>query len=191
MSETDDGGLCPDETLAGLVSVLQEGDESGTSRLEELAARFPADARLHFLRGSLMAGRKDYEGARKAMLRAVDLAPDFAIARFQLGFLLLTSGDAWAAQEAWGPLYGLPDGHYLHCFARGLRHLSHDAFADAVSELERGIAANQENPPLNGDMRLILDELRERALTGGDGGGGEVSSAQLLLQQASLRSTRH
>jgi tetratricopeptide (TPR) repeat protein len=190
MSETDHRALCPDDVLAGLVSLLEEDGETAVSRLEDLVQRFPADARLHFLRGSLMAGRKDYEGARKAMRRAVDLAPDFAIARFQLGFLLLTSGDGWAAQEAWGPLHGLADGHYLHCFVRGLRHLIHDEFAGAIAELERGIAANRENPPLNGDMRLILDELREQALTGGDG-GGEVSSAQLLLLQASLRSTRH
>ncbi|HEY0959828.1 MAG TPA: hypothetical protein VGE05_11245 [Novosphingobium sp.] len=180
--------------MAALVMTLQQDEQEGIAQLDELVDRFRDDARLHFLKGSMMAGHKDYAGARKAMRRAVDLAPDFAIARFQLGFLLLTSGEPWAAQEAWGPLHALPKGHYLLDFVHGLGHLIQDEFANAIVELERGIEANQENLPLNKDMRLIIDEIRLRDLAGNDRGPDEnstVSSAQALLQQASLRSTRH
>ncbi|MDR2858129.1 MAG: hypothetical protein LBV50_09815 [Novosphingobium sp.] len=192
MSKAQGGALCPDEIMATLVGLLQQDEPAGLARLDELAGRYPDDARLLFLKGSMMAARKDYDGARKAMRQAVDAAPDFAIARFQLGFLLLTCGEPWAARETWGPLHGLPEGHYLLHFVRGLSHLIHDAFPAAIGELERGIAANSENLPLNRDMRLIIDEIRRKELAGGAGGqGSDVSSAQLLLQQASLRATRH
>jgi hypothetical protein len=192
MPHAEGGMLCPDETLAVLVAMLQAGEEDATPKLHDLTARFRQDPRLHFLSGSMMAGQKDYEGARKAMRRAVDLAPDFAIARFQLGFLLLTNGEAWPAQEVWGPLHGLPESHYLRHFVRGLCHLVRDEFAGTIAELERGIAANQENLPLNNDMRLVIDEVREKGLIGGGHDTpGDMSSAQMLLQQASLRSTRH
>lgn len=192
MSQAANGRFCPDNEFAALVAMMQQSAQSAMAELDALVPRFPDDARLHFLRGSIMASKKEYEAARKAMRRAVDLAPDFAIARFQLGFLLLTSGEVWPAQEAWGPLHGLSDDYYLVHFVRGLCHLIRDEFAEAIADLERGIAANQENPPLNNDMRMIIDEMHEKDLLGdGPDNRSDVSSAQLLLQQAALRSTRH
>ena len=182
--------LCPEEALAALLVQLQQDSSSGTARLDELTRRFDGDARLHFLKGSMLAGSGDYPRARDEMRRAVDLAPDFAIARFQLGFLLLTSAEPITAQEAWGPLHGLPARHYLRHFVQGLCHLIRDEFGETIRELELGIAVNQENPPLNNDMRLILAEVRKKPLTNPNG-PAEASSAQLLLQQAMLRSTRH
>lgn len=187
MPEVGTGAICPDETIAALVAMLQQDEPAGLAELKNLVDRFQGDARLHFLQGSMMASHKDYEGARKAMRRAVDLAPDFTIARFQLGFLQLTSGDTWSAQETWGPLHSLAEGHYLRCFVDGLCHLIRDEFPEAISKLEQGRAANDENLPLNTDMALVLDEMRLKGMSSGHG----VSSAQMLLQQASLRSTRH
>ena len=188
MSEGEVGPNCPDETIVALVAMLQQDEPAGIAELRNLVARFEGDARLHFLQGSMMAGHKDYAAARAAMRRAIDIAPDFAIARFQLGFLQLTSGEAWPAQETWGPLHGLAERHYLRFFVDGLCHLIRDEFAEAISKLEQGIAANDENLPLNKDMSLVLDEMRREGMSGGQ---GEMSSAQMLLQQASLRSTRH
>jgi tetratricopeptide (TPR) repeat protein len=181
--------LCPDERLAECVAVIQGDPQDGMIRLENLLVEFEGDPRLHFLNGSLLAGAKDYAAARVAMRRAVDLAPDFAIARFQLGFLLLTSGEPHAAQEAWGPLHGLPRDHYLHHFVLGLCHLIRDEFSAAIAELQEGIGRNAENPPLNNDMQLIIDEVRRKDDT--IGSEAPLSSAQSLLQQASLRNTRH
>ena len=67
MPHAEGGMLCPDETLAVLVAMLQAGEEDATPKLHDLTARFRQDPRLHFLSGSMMAGQKDYEGARKAM----------------------------------------------------------------------------------------------------------------------------
>lgn len=183
--------LCPPQRLEALVDAIRTGEQGGMASLTELKDSYPSDPRLHFLEGSLLAGRGDYTEAQTAMRRAVSIAPDFAIARFQLGFLQLTCGDSYGAQESWGPLHGLPQGHYLRRFVLGLCHLIRDEFADAKAELLSGVAANTENPPLNNDMMLIVDEIGRKIDGQIDETGSALSSAQLLLQQASLKSTRH
>jgi len=177
--------FCPEDALQRLLSAIADENEA---MLSEYLECYPADARLHFLLGSLEAARRDYGSARLAMRRAIDLNPSFHIARFQLGLLLLTSGDAYAAQETWGPLYGLPDDDALRLFARGLSHMVHDQFADAIDHIERGIERNAENEPLNRDMQRIVDELSSRT----SAEKTEILSAtQLLLRHATFKSTRH
>ncbi len=180
--------LCPDGRMTALLAAAGRDAAGGLRELEILLIEFPGDPRLHFLKGSLLAGRQDYAGARAAMRHAVDLAPDFAVARFQLGFLLLTSGEPHAAQEAWGPLHGLPRDSYLRIFVEGLGHLIRDEFGDAVRLLPDGIARNGKNQPMNRDMQLIVDEVRRKQA---EGGSGPISSVDFLLQQSALKSTRH
>jgi len=191
MPDPGPGPLCPNDILASELAALQAAPPGDLTGLDTLLARYSTDPRLYFLKGSFLASAKDYAAARAAMRRALDLAPDFTIARFQLGFLHLTSGEPIAAQETWGPLQGFPEGHYIRHFVRGLCHLIRDEFSDALRQLELGIAANTENPPLNNDMRLIINEVRSRSDSAGEDDSGETSSAQALLQQAALRSTMH
>jgi hypothetical protein len=106
-----------------------------------------------------------------------------------LGFLLLTSGEPHAAQEAWGPLHSLPADNYLHLFVVGLCHLIRDEFDDTIRSLQDGIARNQENLPMNRDMQLIIDEVRGKISR--KDGDAATSSVGFLLQQAALKSTRH
>lgn len=181
------GQLCPDEVLRELAEKFAGGDSS-QAEVSGFLKEYPDDPRLHFLLGSLLASAHDYEAARRAMRHSVDLAPDFHVARFQLGFLLLTSGEAVAAQEAWGPLHGLPSRSYLRCFVDGLCHLVRDEFDAAVQRLEEGISANRENVAMNRDMELIIGELRSKRLTGD---GETASSVDLLLRQAAMKSTQH
>jgi tetratricopeptide (TPR) repeat protein len=181
---------CPDDILLGLVERLSGDGESGAKELSKLLRSYPNDARLHFLDGSLLAGAQDYDAAQMAMRRAVELSPDYGLARYQLGFLLLSRGEAHAAQEAWGPLHGLPSDHFLRLFADGLTHLIHDRFEDAIIRLEEGIAANDLVEPMNNDIRLIIAEAKVK-LAEGVQGETVTSSAHLLLQQAALKSTRH
>lgn len=181
--------LCPDDRINALLAALRSDEARGTADLGALLRDYPHDPRLHFMRGSLLASRQDYSGARAAMRTAVDLAPDYAIARFQLGFLLLTSGESHAAQEAWGPLHALPAGNALRVFARGLSHLIHDEFDDAIRLLEEGISLNQENAPLNRDMQMIIDEVRNRKTA--QPSSPATSTVDFLLQQAALKATKH
>ena len=114
-----------------------------------------------------------------------------AIARFQLGFFLLTSGDPGEALSVWGPLALLPDGNYLRLFVGGLTHLIKDEFADAVQLLREGIAANDENPALNGDMALIVDQVGKLGKGAPGDGDDEVSATSILLGQFAPSGTRH
>ena len=184
----DRGKLCPNDRVASLIALVQKDQKRGIRELDMLLSEFPSDARLHFLKGSLLAGQEDYAAARTFMRGAVDLAPNYTVARFQLGFLLLTSGEPHAAEEAWGPLHSLPKDNYFNLFVRGLCHLIRDEFDDTIRLLREGMAQNRDNAPMNADMQLILEEV-ERKMSGK--GGAAVSSVDLLLQQARLKSTRH
>ncbi len=66
----------------------------------------------------------------------------------------------------------------------------HDRFEDAVAKLRQGIERNSDNEPLNNDMRMVIEEIGQKTESG-DSSTGLLSHAELLLQQAAMRSTRH
>lgn len=184
--------LCSDEELAGLMQAMQSDEADELRRADALLADYPGDPRLHFLRGSILASIGRPIEALPALQRAVELAPDFAIARFQLGFFQLTSGEAANALSTWGPLALLPQNHYLRLFVGGLTHLIRDEFDAATDQLRKGILANEENPPLNRDMQLIIDQIAALvAQAEGGGEGGEASAASFLLDQFADRRRPH
>lgn len=184
----NEGALCPEDRMEDILARMARDLDGGMGELRSAVGDFPNDARLLFLYGSVAAGAQEYGEAREAMRRAVDLAPKFHIARFQLGLLLLSSGEPFAAQEAWGPLHSLSQDNYLRIFVNGLCRLIQDDFGDAIRLLEEGITLNRENTPMNRDMQMIIDEIQAKQ-NGGTGGG--ASSVDLLLRQAALKSTRH
>lgn len=179
--------LCPDSQIEQLTQALREDSGSDLQLVDRLLADYPDDPRLHFLRGSILAGIGRSIEALAALRRAVEIAPDFAIARFQLGFFQLTSGEAADALSTWGPLALLPDTHYLRHFVAGLSRLIRDEFEETERHLREGIAVNSENPPLNRDMELILAQVREIV----SGSGPQVpsdeaaSATSFLLDQLS------
>lgn len=171
--------LCGDDDLQELMAAIAADDSDEIARIDRALGDYPRDPRLHFLRGSILAGIGRPIEALAALKQAVALAPGFDIARFQLGFFQLTSGEAADALGTWGPLALLPDGHYLRLFVTGLTHLIRDEFAETVAALNAGIAVNQENVPLNRDMQLIIDKVQE--IPADDGAGDETMSATSLL----------
>jgi tetratricopeptide (TPR) repeat protein len=187
MSKEKSAGICPDAKIKALIATAGTDEARALSEAAVLLGNYPGDSRLHFLKGSLLAGQGDYGAARDAMRQAVEVSPGFVLARFQLGFLELTCGEPILAQETWGPLHSLPARHFLRLFVEGLCHLIRDEFDETIRRLEDGIAGNQENPPMNRDMQLIIDALRK----GPAKNGGAASPVGLLLQQASLKSRRH
>lgn len=151
--------LCPDVRLNALITLAHHSDEGGIKMADELLLEWPLDPRLHFLKGSILAGVQQYDEARRSIAHAVEITPDYKLARFQLGFLDLTCGRPLDAIGVWAPLEHLPEDEPLRLFAEGLASMTGDHFSDARRLLATGIKLNTENIPLNGDMQLILDEI--------------------------------
>src|SRR5688572_1525981 len=94
-----------DAQIADLVGSLgNDDDDGGMKALDRLLADHPEDPRLHFMKGSLLAGTGRAIEAHAAMSRAVELAPEYSLARYQLGFFELTSGEPARALSTWGPI---------------------------------------------------------------------------------------
>lgn len=182
--------LCPDDMLQQALSLAEHDEPAALARIAELIEEHPADPRLHFLGGSLLAGQTRYDEARVAMGRSIEIAPEYAIARFQLGLLELSSGDAAAADATLQPLAEAESEDALVLFARGLRHLARDDLAVAADLLRQGIAGNRDHPLVSRDMELIIERIEDGA-KGGDEPVEEVSAAQMLLRQHAAKSTKH
>ncbi len=184
------GNDTPPERLEPVLAQIQQNDERALASLDGLAEDYPEDARLPFLKGSLLAGLQRYTEARGAMQQAVRIAPGYALARFQLGLLELSSGDPAAAQSTWLPLRDLPTDSYLGLFVQGLEKMIGDDFPAAIALLEGGIARNTDLPPMNRDMALMITAMREK-LDGVSAGPDVDSGAHFLLRQYSFKDTKH
>ena len=151
--------LADDDEIEQLVAAIGADAEDDVAAVDRLIDRYPQDPRLRFLKGSILAGRGEAIPAHEEMSCAVELAPDFTLARYQLGFFELTSGEADRALQTWGPILRLDKQQYLRRFVDGMAHLIRDEFAEAIAEFEAGVALNQENLPMNNDIRLLTRQL--------------------------------
>jgi tetratricopeptide (TPR) repeat protein len=182
--------LCPDDQMTGLLARVQADDQTGLAAIDQSLVHYPSDPRLHFLRGSVLAGIQRYDEGRLAMRQAIEIAPGFELARFQLGFLEFTSGMANEAFQIWTPFDALPETAPFRLFAMGLVYLAQDDFAECDRLLRQGIELNQEHPLINGDMQLILDEIAPRLDAIQEPSAAEpasASAAHQLLQQFELK----
>jgi len=193
MTDTAPATACPPNLLAAALEVAREDDARGLARLDELLGDYPTDAQLHFLRGSLLAGTKRYDEARRAIRSAVELAPLFMVARFQLGLLELSSGDGAAADVTLEPLEQLGGSNALALLARGLRLLIRDEFEEALAALREGVTRNTENPAINRDMGLLIGEIESRV--GGpraEAGNDEpTTTTQQFLERFAAKGPKH
>lgn len=178
--------LATDEEITALVTALSSEDDDDIKPIDTLLGKYPDDPRLHFMRGSVLAGKSRPIEAHEAMQRAVEIAPGFAIARYQLGFFELTSGEAQRALSTWGPLLAEAEDNYLRVFVEGMTFLIRDEFEPCIEKFERGIALNQDNEPLNNDIRLLMGEIRklaEKRAELPEGQDEDLSATSLILGQ--------
>lgn len=186
----DNVEMTPDDVLQAVLAEISQDAEQALAHMDELLQLYGGDARLHFLRGSVLAGAERYAEGRVAMRRAVDVAPDYTLARFQLGLLELSMGEATVAQSTWLPLLELPSDNSLNRFVTGLNKMLEGEFASAISLLEEGMALNTELAPMNRDMALMVSEMRSK-LEAQPVAEDVESDAHFLLKQYSFRDVKH
>jgi len=181
---------CDAERIQQILMIAGQDAALGVQAIDGALVEFPDDPRLHFLKGSLLIGLRRHIAAHTELTRAVEIDPEYAIARFQLGFFELTSGEADTARTTLAPLLDLPDGHYLRHFAQGLDSLVRDQFDECIASLRAGQRANRENEPLNRDMALIIEKCQGLA-TPPESAFDEISATSLLLRSSSFGSKLH
>lgn len=136
-----------------------DGPQGTIQLLADAADAHPADARPLLLLAAEFAERRDVDRAEAAYAAALQRAPDFWIARFQLGLLQFTSARPAVARVTWAPLDSLEEQHPLRLFKRSLERLAENDFEGARDLIHQGIAANSANPPLNRDMEMLLEQI--------------------------------
>ncbi len=120
-----------------------------------------AEARALLLQAAAFAQAQDYDRAEATYLALLEQAPDWDIARFQLGLLQFTSARPAVAAATWRRLDRLADGHPLKLFKAGFEKLARDEFDAAIDAFKQGIACNVENAPLNRDMAMVIERVSQ------------------------------
>jgi Flp pilus assembly protein TadD len=165
--------------LPALLAQLQQtgGGPAALDLLARAAGDHAMDPRPLVLLAAEQMHLGQVDRAEAAYILALQRAPAFAIARFQLGLLQFTSARPAAATATWAPLEALGEKDPLCLFKRGLEAMGLNRFEEARSLLLAGMAANRSNEPLNRDMQMVIDRLVENGLlqatpTGGGSAGG-------------------
>lgn len=152
---------CDDAIIIQATQLVTEANATAAEALNKLVSSYPNDPRLTFLQASMMVAVGRLVAAHDAFTRTLALSPDFALARYQYGLFLLTSGEVARALEIWAPLDQLSDGNYLRSAIEGMRCLVSDDFHGVRSHFAAAISKNVENEPLNNDLRLLLQQIDE------------------------------
>lgn len=152
--------LDADELMHLALAASQRGQAGeAIDFLKRLLEISPQNAEAHHILGAEYAQIGMYDRAVEEMTQAVAIDPGLDTLRFQLGLLHLTMRRVDEATEVWSGLDHLDHDHPYYLFKTGLIHLAKDEFAACTACLEKGIAANKFNEPLNNDMRRVLDEI--------------------------------
>jgi tetratricopeptide (TPR) repeat protein len=175
-----------DRLLAEGLAASRQGERDAALALFERASEAdPASALPHFLVASEQASAGDFAQAELAFASALLLAPDFALARYQLGLLQFSSSRAPVALLTWQPLFALPEGEPLLHFVRGFAALAQNAFGESLAHFRRGLDCRPANPALSADILQVVEAVER--LDAGAPPREEESAANHVLLSAYSR----
>jgi len=161
-----------DRLLAEGMAASREGQrESALALFRRASEADPASALPHFLLASEQASAGDFALAELSFANALLLAPDFALARYQLGLLQFSSNRAPVALLTWQPLFQLPQEDALLHFVRGFAALAHNAFGESLAHFRQGLQCQPANPALCSDILQVVEAVERLE-------SGEVAPAQ-------------
>jgi type II secretory pathway predicted ATPase ExeA/cytochrome c-type biogenesis protein CcmH/NrfG len=146
------------QALVGQARLLLEtSPRESETMLREATARDPENKAAHFILGRLYTRSKDYPRAIQAYTAAVDLDPDFADARFNLGFIYASTGIYADAEKMFAEVVRTAP-PYLDKALFNLAMVQHKTGKHAESRvnLEKALAVN----PDNRKAQLYLKRLK-------------------------------
>lgn len=142
-----------------LDAVNQNHHAEAVSMLKTMLDREPSHVFATYLLAAEHAQLGMMDRAEQGFRRTVELAPEFPMARFQLGQMHMVKGDAAAARAMLSPLADPSNSAALGCYARGLIAATNEDLDGAIQHLRAGLACEQEIPVLADDMRRVLANL--------------------------------
>ena len=149
-----------------LDAINHDHHADAVSLLKALLARDASHVYANYLLAAEHAQLGMIDRAEEGFRKTVALAPDFPMARFQLGQIQLTRGNGSQARSVLEPLTRLPAGEALSAYARGLIAAADEDLGEAIHHLRTGLACEQDVPALAADMQRVLGNLT--AMAGND-----------------------
>lgn len=145
-----------------LDAMTNSRDADAVVMLKTLLEREPGHVHAQYLLAAQHAQMNLLDRAEAGFRAVVAKDPGHAMARFQLGQLLVMKGDGSGAIAMLGPLTSHADA--LGAYARAMCAAANEDVVDAVGELEAGLQLPQAVPALAEDMRRLLERLRETSV---------------------------
>lgn len=145
---------------SGLDASRTDDSEQAIWFFQQASVAAPDVGLPQFLLGAEYAALGDMDQAEAAFANAVRLAPDFPLARYQLGLLQFTSGRAAVGFLTWQPLLELPESDPLPHFINGFGALVQDQFVEALAFYGQGLQRNTSNPALSADIEKVMEGIR-------------------------------
>ena len=165
---------------AGLSASGENRRQAALDLFAQASAVLPSSGIPHFLIASEHAAAGDMDAAEAAFANAVLLAPDFALARYQLGLLQFSSAGAALALLTWEPLFALPASESLGHFVRGFAALAQDRYAESFEHFAAGTEAPGVNPAVASDIRQVMEAV-QRLASAQDGDAERPEASHVLL----------
>ncbi|AMM13143.1 hypothetical protein AX768_02465 [Burkholderia sp. PAMC 28687] len=186
------GKECNDDAMSSVMRAMEGPAEHALVLLSQSLANWPLDFRLWFLRGATLASQQRYDEARVDFLRVQELAQEFLIATFMLGFLDFVNARVTAAEATWAALGQVAEDHPLRVLKDGLLSLSRNEFEVSLEQLRRGLALNQQYPLINPFIQAVIAQIaQESQQTNATTADTQTSQDHLLLSSYNGNQTRH
>lgn len=167
---------CSQTTIDRITALMQTSDEDALTAIDEAMAQWPSDARLHLLRGAMLAHQTQYDEARTALSRAVVLAPALDMARLMLGQLEVTENRPAEAVVTFRPLAMHGNDEATRLFATGMIDLLEGRLSAAAENLQASLSTSPPVPALASHVHALLKGIDE-ALHGQNDETPSVDSA--------------
>lgn len=181
----------------GLSASAANDGATAIDLFSKACAAAPELGTAHFLLASELAQAGRWDEAEAAFANTVLVAPEFSIARYQLGLLQFSSGRAALALVTWQALLTLPDQSPYPHFIRGFAALAHDDFGGALQHFEAGLRCEFDNPALRDDVSKIVQRARASlasataaGATGAESGAKSESMQEHILLSNYVRHGR-